>query len=84
MNQRNVEALAVLVQEADIKYEDAFQAGMSNQLQSESMWKAQWLASRGVLVPSVITDSEWYNVVKGDEGNSEECIAALERIAKWA
>lgn len=71
MNQRNVDALFALLEGPGAP----FDGNGSREL-------AEWLASRGVLVPAAITWEDWVSVVGGDEGNRDECVAALERIAK--
>ena len=86
MNQRNVEALASLLQEAGIRH--GLDKGYSD--------LAEWLASRGVLVPSALTDdeldrlpgldSEYYgeSVYMATEAPHirKACRSALERIAR--
>jgi hypothetical protein len=82
MNERNVEALAVLIQCLGLEPFDA------EGKDAHSL--ARHLAARGVLVPSVLTDEECQEIaaysasaVRTSQAlGSHPCIASLERIAK--
>jgi hypothetical protein len=75
-NERNVAALKALVQEAMGLTDEDYNYGAGPSA------VAAFLAARGVLVPASLSDEEWFRVVAGDEGNRDECVAALERIAR--
>jgi hypothetical protein len=75
-NERNVAALADLLL-PHFGF-DADEFSRRNRARALAADLAAW----GVLVPASLSDEEWFRVVAGDEGNRDECVAALERIAK--